>query len=291
MVGDRSIRSMDLTRLVSANHEKLSPSERKVAEALLREPEHVAFGTLAEFANRAGTSGTTVLRLATKLGFDGFGPLQSRVQNDLSHRLRPARQKIREEGVHDPLARTLTLAVENLHATFSGVDYARFTEAAERIARCSGRVFVLPGECVMGAGGLIVDQLSNLRDGIVFVDGNATKIGKLLRQAGEDDVTIVIDQSRYDRWLLDALSILTTGRTYVIAFSDSPISPLAAVAQAAFTINAEGAGPFDSQIATLALGEALIAAVATFLAQPATERLDSVEQNWRALNALTDGAS
>ena len=54
-------------------------------------------------------------------------------------------------------------------------------------------------------------------------------------------------------------------------------------------VAAEGAGPFDSHVGTLALANALTTGVATRLRRPATDRLDRVESAWRAADALTDG--
>ena len=45
---------------------------------------------------------------------------------------------------------------------------------------------------------------------------------------------------------------------------------------------AEGAGPFDSHVGTLALANALVTGVAARLRRPATERLDRVEAAWQA---------
>ena len=279
---------MDLSTIISTSKEKFSPSERRVAETLLREPEYIAFGTLAQVADRTSTSGTTVLRLANKLGFDGFGSLQSHVQNDLAHRLRPARQKIREVSPADTLNRTLTLEISNLQGTFAAVDRDAFEEEARRIAECSGRVLILPGECLAGIGAVIADRLSDLRDGVVLVEGNTVRLGKILRQTNSDDIAVVIDQRRYDRWILGALDILSNSDTHIVAFSDSPLSPLAASAHASFVVNAEGSGPFDSQVATLALGQALVARAATYLAPAASARLDSAEHNWTVLHALSE---
>ena len=75
----------------------------------------------------------------------------------------------------------------------------------------------------------------------------------------------------------------------MIALTDSRLSPLARRAEVTFVIAAEGAGPFDSHVGTLALANALTTGVATRLRRPATDRLDRVESAWRAADALTDG--
>jgi DNA-binding MurR/RpiR family transcriptional regulator len=278
---------MDLSELVVERRDSLSPAERRIAEAVLREPEQVAFGTLAEVATHAGASGTSVLRMATKLGFDGFGALQAHVQDDLARRLRPARQRIRL-AASDTLSRALALEIDNLHSTFGGIDRAAFDAASRHMAESPGRVLLLASECVAGIGVAIADTLATLRDGVVLVQGNDVRLGKMLGRVTRQDVALVIDFRRYDAWLLRALEIVTDARAYVIAVSDSPLSPLAAVADVAFTVSAVGAGPFDSHAVTLALGQALVANAAAQLAATAAARLDSVEANWMAMQALTN---
>ena len=71
---------------------------------------------------------------------------------------------------------------------------------------------------------------------------------------------------------------MVEANAYVIAISDSPLSPLASVADAAFTVSAVGTGPFDSHVVTLALIQALIADAARHLVASAAERLDRVER-------------
>src|SRR3954452_6221251 len=56
--------------------DSLTPSERRVAEVVLQTPEAVAFGTVAAVAKRARAGGATVVRLAERLGYDGFSGLQ-----------------------------------------------------------------------------------------------------------------------------------------------------------------------------------------------------------------------
>ena len=169
MAKKRIISSMELQKIVLERRDTLSCAERRIAEAVLSEPEHVAFGTLAEVASRTGASGETVLRLATKLGFEGFGALQTHVQDDLARRLRPARQRLRAAGSQDTLARALELEIDNLQTTFGGLDRAAFHAAAEHLARCPGRVLMIASDCVGGIGVAAADTLGTLRDGVVLV--------------------------------------------------------------------------------------------------------------------------
>ena len=57
---------------IAAAGASLTPTERRVAEVVTAEPTALAFDTVAELADRVGSSGPTVVRFAAKLGFDGY---------------------------------------------------------------------------------------------------------------------------------------------------------------------------------------------------------------------------
>ncbi len=105
---------------------------------------------------------------------------------------------------------------------------------------------------------------------------------------GPGDACLVIDLRRYDRWVLDAARRAGERGVTLIALTDSALSPLALLADASFTVVAASAGPFDSHVATLALLNAMIAAVADKLRSSATDRLDRIEAAWRSAGALID---
>ena len=93
-----------------------------MAQVVLEHPQLVGFGTVADLAEAATAGAATVVRLAAKLGFDGFSALQASVQRDLSHQLRPAAERIRELGGDRPIARHRAAELSNVQATLDAVD-------------------------------------------------------------------------------------------------------------------------------------------------------------------------
>jgi DNA-binding MurR/RpiR family transcriptional regulator len=59
-------------------------------------------------------------------------------------------------------------------------------------------------------------------------------------------------------------------------------------ANRSFVVSARGAGPFDSQVGTLALVQSLVTGVASRLRKSATERLDAIEEAWRTGDELVE---
>jgi len=279
-------RSESLAGLIDARRLALTPAERRVAEVVLAHPQLVAFGTVAQVAALAHTSGATVVRLAAKLGLDGFTRLQSQVQTELASRLRPATEKIREHPPGDQLARAVTTELDNLHATLDGLDRADYGEAVQRLASAKARIFVLPGDASRGVGIQFGDELTMLRDGVTLLGGTEVGLARELSRIREGDVVVVIDLRRYERWVISATGRAKASGAWVLALSDSALSPLADLADRTFVVHAAGAGPFDSHVGTLALANALVAGVAGALRASATTRLDRIEAAWVAADAL-----
>jgi DNA-binding MurR/RpiR family transcriptional regulator len=100
------------------------------------------------------------------------------------------------------------------------------------------------------------------------------------------DVVVAIDVRRYERWVVAAAADARLRGAEVVAVTDSVLSPLAAGASATFVVTAASPGPFDSHVGTLALANALVAAVAGRLRASATARLDRIEAAWKDSGAL-----
>ena len=280
---------MIVSAQIDAHLRTLTPAERRVAAVVVDDPEAVAFGTVADVARQAGASGATVVRLAAKLGFEGFVELQGAVQEELTRRLRPASERIRRPVPGDVLDAALASEMGNVAATLEGVDRSAFDGAVRLLSkRETARVFVLSGDASSGVAALFAGELSMLRPGVVPVAGSEVLVARLLADAGPSDVMVVIDLARYDRAVLDAAGRAAEQGAKLVALTDSALSPLASAATVSFTASVTGAGPFDSHVGLLALANALLAGVAARLRHSATDRLDRFEAAWRAAGALTD---
>jgi DNA-binding MurR/RpiR family transcriptional regulator len=278
----------DIAARIESHRGLLSPAERQVAEIVLRDPEAVAFGTVARLAERAGTSGASVVRLATRLGYPGFSGLQAAVQAAIGQQLRPAVERIRAEQGDDVVSRTLRAEVGNVQRTLDAVDPDAFADAVRHIADRRRRVVVVAGDAESGVGAMCATALSSVRDGVTQVGGSDVAVARQMATVGTGTVVVAIDLRRYERWVVDCVTRAVHGGATAIAVTDSLLSPLAAQAEVTFTVAAEGAGVFDSHVGTLALVNALVTGAAAHLRRTATDRLDAVEAAWRAAGALVD---
>lgn len=266
--------------------DRLTPAERRVADVIDRQPETAAFATAAELAKLAESGVATVVRLAAKLGFDGFSAMQAVFRAELRERLRPAAQRIREPSPKDMVGRTLVVEMENLRATLGAVSTTELEQVAAVVAKAKGAVVVLSSDASAGVARQIVGDLGMLRSNVVLADGNPVALARQVHEFGPNDVCIVLDLRRYETWVVDTAKALHHAGVTIIAFTDGPLSPLVGVATYALFVSADSPGPFDSYVATLALAGALTTCVAGRLKGVAVERLDRLESAWNDLSLL-----
>lgn len=269
---------------------RLPAAERRVAEVVAREPEAVAFGTVARVAQRAGTSGPSVVRLAARLGYGGFVGLQAAVRRDLRRRLRPAVERVRapDAARRDVLPRVLAVELANVRLSLEGIDPRTFAAAVERLAAPRHRVTVLPSEQCRGVGLAFAGELALVRDGVRLAGGSPFRVVTQLAALRRGDTVVFLDVQRHERWLVEAAEQVRASGAAHVALVDSELSPLAEGALAVLTVGAEGAGPFDSQVGMMAVANALLAGVASRLRRSVTRRVDALERAWVERGALLD---
>lgn len=257
-------------------------SERRVAEAVLNDPNIVAFGTVAQLAAQSAASGPTVLRFAARLGFDGFVEMQDAMQAEIADQLRPATQRIRERRSGDIVSQTLVADLENVRVTLEAINADDFSLATDLVSDRRHRVFVVASELSGSAGRLFAQQLDLLRDGVVLIDGPGPSVSRRLVEVAGGDVVMVFDLRRYEQWVVRATLRADERGAVIIAVTDSRLSQLAQLARFAFTVGARGVGPFDSAVGSISFAHAFVAATAARLRRSATTRLDEIEASWTA---------
>jgi DNA-binding MurR/RpiR family transcriptional regulator len=284
--------SEEVAARIARQRGRLSPAERRVAEVVLERPELLAFGTVARVADKAGTSGASVLRLAARLGYEGFTELQAAVQRAIGQQLRPAAERIQAApagaGI-DGLARTLEADLDNVQQTLGAVSPESYQQAVGLLAQRRRFVRILAGDAVAGVATQFAAGLSLLRPDVAVVSGSDVAVARQLAVLPEaPSVLVAIDLRRYERWVVEHTRRAADAGADVIALTDSLLSPLAELARVSFTVRAEGAGPFDSLVGVLALSNALVSGVAGRLRRSAAPRLAAVEDAWRSADALLD---
>lgn len=261
--------------LIAAVSSELTPTERRIAEAVLAEPTLLAFGTVSDLAGRVETSRPSVVRFANKLGFKGYSRLQRHVRGNLARHLARPSERIRHD---DERALAAKVAIDSaIRSVFETVESDRMHALVEPIAHAEN-VWILSGETSQAGAYAFRSGLSMVRPGVHLLDEHSMTTD--LSGAGPDDAAIVFDFFRYRRQVATATRVLSESGATVVAVTDSPLSPLVELADIWCEIEVPAIGPFDSSVPVVAIAELLVSRVAKELHDEATPRIDRIESLW-----------
>ncbi len=269
------------SQLIGTVSDRLTRTERRIAQAVLEEPTLLAFGTVSALAEHVGTSRPSIVRFAAKLGFKGYRELQAHVRQGLSdHLSRPADRIRSEYNVAEAGRSELVAALESV---FDVVEQGRFREFSKHIVGAN-RVWVATGESSRAGGYALHSGLSMVRENVHLIGENS--IANDLTDAGPADVGIVFDFQRYRRaTVLSAKTLASLGAT-VLAITDGPLSPLASMTEHWCQVSVPAVGPFDSSVPAVTAAELLVSQVAQDLKDSARRRIDRIESLWDATSTF-----
>lgn len=210
----------------------LLPTERAVAEVLLRRPEEVIEMSSQQVADAAGASRATVVRTCQTLGFTGYQQFRVILARDLGP-VSPTPNGPQSDGprtVATAVRAHFSGAAESLPAMTALLDDADLVRAVDLIAE-SRRVLVVGNGLSAPLAQLAAQRFTALgRYSDAPTDGIAQQVAA--RQLGPDDALLVISGSGANDTTMRCVLVAQESRARIIlitAFGRSPITAAADV--------------------------------------------------------------
>ena len=274
---------MSIEERIAAVGVRLTPTERRIAQAVLGDPTLLAFGTVSDLAQRADTSRPSIVRFATKLGFDGYSDLQNWVRKNLSDKLATPGQRIRRTKELDTQVRQdIERAIDR---TLEVLDHASLQRLARPLIGAE-RIWILSGETSRAGAHVLLSGLSMIRNGVHLIEQH--NFGRDLSGASKHDAAVVFDFARYRRSSVFAAQALLDVGVSLVAITDSPLSPLAGLTDLWCELNVPAVGPFDSSLPAVLAAELLVFEVAEELGSTVHPRIDRLERIWKQTDTFYD---
>ncbi|QKE62077.1 MurR/RpiR family transcriptional regulator [Aquipseudomonas campi] len=255
-------------RKLAAITPDLQPSLRKVADFILRHPLKAATLTIEELAQETATSAAAVNRLARAMQLGGYSALKSALVTTLQELVSPV-DKLRNELAHRPdgtfgLQEQMQIASSNLGSTANSNSIAAF-EAFVGSLTAARRIYILGfGNSAYMAGLAAANLVPYCADAVaVSMEGGNENAAYRLATITEHDALLAISLPRYSLDTLQLARFSLERGAKVLAITDSPASPLAAIADHCLFAPASHPVLISSNTAVLALIESLVAAVMT----------------------------
>lgn len=278
----------DVIEELRKRFDELTDSQKRIAEAIVEDPDFVAFATVDQFGSKLGLNPSTIVRFAYRLGLDGYNDLQNRVRERLRAQLsrREAGEGQEGQGVTANLkgtvfANSFEHDLDILRRTISQLSRDELARAVDALVRAR-RVFLAGGFASYGIAHYVALAMSRIRADTFLLGPSEDEVASLILQVTKEDVLLVFTFPPYASKTLRIVRQAQAHGATVIAITDSPISPVGQLVNIVLPVLCSGMSTQNSYVPALSLANALLNAVVT--ATPATA-LERYRRYMESMNA------
>lgn len=262
---------------IKASYDSLKTAERKAVDFLLDSPEKVSEVTIIDFAEQAGCSEATIVRLSKRLGYEGFPQLKA----DFSAQAVNETEYLEYEGISrgDPCAtivkKVFEATITALKDTVDTMAQGEYEQAVKALLGASKILF-----CGLGDAALVAMEAHQrfIRIGASCMVSQDPDLALIMSaQLAKNDVIVAISHTGRSKPILDIVKRGKKAGTTVIAVTNFPVSPLAKNADitlltAAFSRDSTGE-VISKRVAELCIIESLYINYLLRKGKPALEQL------------------
>ncbi len=272
--------------LIRAHYGSLTQSERKFAQALLDSYPAAGLASITIVAANAGVSIPTVARMVQKLGFKGYPQFHQALLRELEAKVSGPTQRRANWASEAPASHSLNrfakAVTQNIEQTFVNIDSARFDAAVRLLAATEGRLYLVGGRITQALADYAFTHFQAVRERVTHMNASAATWPHYLLDMTEGDTLLMFDIRRYETSLMRLAELATARGVRVVLITDQWMSPVADIAAHTFNCWVEIPSAWDSNVATLMLLEALIAAVQEQRWPAPRERYERLDELFKA---------
>lgn len=265
---------------------ELTPAERQLTDTLLRDYPVAGLQSITKLAEAGGVSTPTVIRLARKLGFDGFPEMQDALRDEASAQIK--QPILKREGwpagrKDSPAFRDFAEAVfNNLEHTIERLDPATFDAVARVLADQRRHIFLSGGRITRSNADYFFNHLQIIRPGVTLLSQSPNVWPQYLLDMGPRSVLIVFDIRRYEADLARLATLAKERGAVIVLFTDQWGSPVSKIADHVVNAMVEVPSSWDSTLGVNLIVEALVAEVQSRRWDKAKDRIESLEEMFRS---------
>lgn len=271
---------MNLRENIVSQFSLLSPELQRAAEFSLQNANQLVVQSMRAFAAEAGVKPATLLRLAQRLGYNGWRELKSAFIDDLglgNDTYVSKAEKLIAKGTQPELYEEVFLAhqanlaftqAENQHAMQQAVT---LLDEAKQVYICGFRASFPIAWSLFYVYRLFNRQVS-------LIDGLASNIEVFTREINAEDCLLLTSFSPYSRESLDVLNAARQAGARIIAITDSPVSPLAQAADCTLLFSLSSPSFFPSIVSGMGIAECLLAMLVARHGREAVNKIESAER-------------
>jgi DNA-binding MurR/RpiR family transcriptional regulator len=294
----RAVSSGDIIEELRRHYDRLTQSQKRIAEYIIEHSQEVAFSTVDQMAERLDVNPSTIVRFTYRLGLNGFPDLQERMQELVRGQLARTGEPINESHAAGHLEGTsfgasLSHDWQNLHHTIASLDAAALDRAVDALARARW-IYVVAGFSTFSVAHYFALVLDRLRSNISLLGPNDVFMPARLVDIKPEDCLLAFTFPPYAKATYHVAMWAKENKAKVIAVTDSPISALGQIGDIVLLADCTGIGTQNSMVAPMALANALLNGVAAAKGTSALKRCsrhDGLMHRWDAFLLKSDNSN
>lgn len=271
---------------INERTESLTRSERLLAEVLLRDYPVVGLQSITRLAEAAGVSTPTVIRLARKLGFDGFPEMQNALRDEASAQFKQPILKgdgwLEKRGDSAAFRGFAEAVFDNLRRTIERLAPETFDTISLILADPKKHVFMTGGRITRSNAEYFYNHLQIIRSGVTMLSQSSNVWPQYLLDMDDTSVLVILDIRRYERDLQRLAHLAKEQGATIILLTDQWGSPISQLADHTVNAMVEVPSSWDSTLAINLVAEALVAEVQTHHWEEARERIERLEDMFQS---------
>jgi len=273
----------DVLSVIEAASDKMSKSQKRIAEYITNNIDKAAFMTAVRLARFAEVSESTVVRFAMELGYDGYPEMRRALQDTMRGKLTSVQRiKVAKDrlGTSDILTQVLSSDIDQIRQTMEQTDSDDFVRAVDAIVEAKN-IYILglrSSSFLAKFMGFYFDLLfSNSR---VISESPDSEVFEQIVRLSEGDLLIAISFPRYSRRTIKTMQYSRSVGAKIIAITDGLASPLTELADISLCARSDMISFLDTLVAPLSLVNALVVAVSEKAPGDLYENFERLERIW-----------
>lgn len=264
---------------------RFSKGQRQIARYMLEHYEKAAYQTASRLGSIVGVSESTVVRFAIELGYAGYPELQKALQELVRTKLTTVQRiEVTNDRIGDAriLEKVLTSDLEKIRHTLEHADYDSFDRAVDAVLSAR-MIYIIGVRSSAALASFLYFYFNLIFENVRLIQATSgSEIFEHIFRLGQEDAVIGISFPRYSKQLTNAMAYAKNRHARTIALTDSPMAPIASLADHLLLAKSDMVSFVDSLVAPMSIINAMIVAIAKKKQTELSEIFGQLESVWDA---------
>ncbi len=271
----------NLKEYLETHFEQFTQTQKRLANYLLSNTDEASFLTADEIAAEINTTSSSVVRFAKEIGYSGYPELQKELRelvlakiNSIGQLERARHFKIPQEG--SVINLSLMKDLSNLNQLIKMKQEDNTNKFAD-VVLSSRKKYIIANRSALSLGHFLFFKTRMIIPDMFFLTNFDGGIFDVLKELNSEDVVIAISFPRYTKLTIDFARAAESQGIQVMSITDSRTSPLFKLSQVCLFSPCEGSTYLKSNVAAMALINAIISDIFSRDSNSAIHNLEKEE--------------